>query len=45
MILGIDRAVGRMLIESIFVGYAHGRRPTAGEETRAWSVGVALGSN
>jgi len=45
MILGIDRAVGRLLIESIFVGYAHGRRPTAGEETRAWSVGVALGSN
>jgi hypothetical protein len=45
LVFGVDRAVGRLLVESIFVGYAHGQRPTAGEETRAWSVGVALGSN
>jgi len=44
LMLGLDRAVGRLLIESVFIGYAHGRRPTAGEETRAWSVGIALGS-
>jgi len=44
LIFGVDRGVGRLLLESVFVGYAYGARPTAGEETKAWSVGVSLAS-
>lgn len=34
---------GRIVVESIFAGHERGRRPSPGEEGRAWTVGIDLG--
>lgn len=39
---GMDRAVGRLVVESLFVGYARGQRPTGADTRKAWLVGVTL---
>lgn len=41
--VAVDRRLGPLVLETLFVGYAWGHRPTAGDETKAWTVGAALG--
>ena len=40
---GMHRTVGRLVVESLFVGYARGQRPTGFDVRQAWLVGVELG--
>lgn len=39
----LNRALGRLRMESVFVGYARGQRPTGPDTRKAWLVGVELG--
>jgi hypothetical protein len=40
---GLDRALGRLVVESLFVGYAHGQRPTGPSGRAAWTLGARIG--
>lgn len=40
---GLLRPMGPLVLESVFVGYAHGRRPTGTRSGRAWTVGLEVG--
>jgi hypothetical protein len=39
----VGRSLGPAVLEEVFVGYAWGQRPTAGDREEAWTVGVQLG--
>jgi hypothetical protein len=39
----VDQAIGRVVLERIFFGYAYGQQPTDTEQRSAWTVGARFG--
>lgn len=43
--VAVDWPLGPLSLEEVFVGYAWGQRPTAGDKEEAWTLGLQLGTN